>query len=76
MNSKTRKRIQNRKYGGLRHKQARAEARLLVDLGGVRCARCGEPIEPGSPVDVGHDDRFPEYYSGQSTRSAIAGRRT
>ena len=59
-----RKRLQNRKYGTRAHVRARHQARALVDAGLAKCARCGELIEPGEPVDVGHDDRYPWLYSG------------
>ena len=44
-----------RKYG---RPHARRRARWAPDvaLGGVRCARCGLPIVPGEPWDLGHDD--------------------
>ena len=28
--------------------------RPAVEAGGATCRRCGEPIEPGTPWDVGH----------------------
>jgi hypothetical protein len=42
----------------------RLEWAPLVAGGGVRCARCGEPIKPGEPWDLGHDDLYPALYSG------------
>lgn len=39
---------------GWAHQQARAAWRPVVDDGGVGCARCGRPIAPGSPWDLGH----------------------
>ena len=59
-----RKRAQNRKYGSAEHKRARTEARALVASGYAECSRCGEPIKPGEPFDVGHDDAYPHLYSG------------
>ncbi len=56
MTPKQRKRIQNRTYGSARHKRAGLEARAFVMSGFARSARCGEPIKPGDPFDVGHDD--------------------
>jgi hypothetical protein len=38
--------------------------RALVDAGLAICARCGEPINPGDPVDVGHGDRDPNVITG------------
>jgi hypothetical protein len=64
MDATLRKRLRNRKYGTAAHKRAVKAARAIVDAGFARCARCGEPIEPGSPVDVGHDDRYPWLYAG------------
>lgn len=39
---------------GWAHQKARASWRPVVDAGGVVCARCGRPIAPGSPWDLGH----------------------
>ncbi len=64
MNAKTRKKLRSRKYGTALHKRVRAELARLVASGGAVCVRCGEPIEPGTLWDVGHDDREPMYYSG------------
>jgi hypothetical protein len=53
---------------GLTHKQVRASWAPKVDAGIVDCARCGEPIEPGRPWDLGHtDDRT--AYTGPEHRS-------
>jgi hypothetical protein len=41
---------------GAQHQQLRAEWAPLVDAGQVACARCGQPIEPGAPWDLGHTD--------------------
>ncbi|WP_433078893.1 hypothetical protein ACQP1P_38635 [Dactylosporangium sp. CA-052675] len=41
---------------GLRHKTVRASWSAKVDRGEVDCARCGQPIEPGRPWDLGHTD--------------------
>jgi hypothetical protein len=41
---------------GLSHKAERARWEPQVDSGLVRCARCTEPIEPGRPWDLGHND--------------------
>ena len=64
MTSKQRKRMRNRVYGGVRHVRLRKDLASTVAAGGVRCARCGEEIEPGEKWDLGHDDRHPGYYSG------------
>ena len=62
--SKARKRLRNRKYGQALHRRTRKEFAPLVAAGVVNCARCGELIEPGTPWDLGHDDRDPRFYSG------------
>ena len=49
---------------GHEHRQLRRELAPLVAAGLVNCARCGELIEPGTPCDLGHDDRDPRFYSG------------
>ena len=41
---------------GLKHKTQRAKWVKRVDAGGVDCARCGQPIEPGRPWDLGHTE--------------------
>jgi hypothetical protein len=40
-------------YGG-QHQRLRKQWALLVAAGGVRCWRCGLPILPGMPWDLGH----------------------
>jgi hypothetical protein len=37
------------------HDAERARWAPLVDSGAVACARCGQPILPGSPWDLDHD---------------------
>jgi len=44
-----------RGYGRSHEAERRRWARK-VDAGGVDCARCGEPLEPGRQWDLGHDD--------------------
>lgn len=41
---------------GIRHQREREKWRAKVDSGGVTCARCNEPIQPGRPWDLGHTD--------------------
>jgi hypothetical protein len=36
----------------------------MVEAGLVRCARCGELIEPETPWDLGHVDNDRSAYSG------------
>ena len=64
MNAKTRKRLRSRKYNLASHRRTRKAWTPLVAAGLVDCARCGELIEPGTPWDLGHDDRDPSLYSG------------
>lgn len=40
-----------------RFQELRRRAVDQVEAGGVSCWRCGQPIPPGSPFDMGHDDR-------------------
>jgi hypothetical protein len=42
--------------GGHDHQQLRREWSAKVDAGDVICWRCGNPIEPGMPWDLGHVD--------------------
>ena len=51
------------RYGGT-HKRLRRAWEPRVAAGGVRCARCGEPIEPDASWDLGHDDLDPSRYTG------------
>ena len=65
------------RYGGT-HKQLRRAWAARITLGGVRCARCGDPIEPGQKWDLGHDDLDPSRYAGpehQGCNRATNGRR-
>jgi hypothetical protein len=41
---------------GSAHQRLRRRWKRDVELGGVRCARCGFAIIPGEPWDLGHDD--------------------
>ena len=58
-----RKRPSDRGYGN-HHQQLRKRLTPLVASGAVRCARCGKPIVPGEPWDLGHDDHDRSRYSG------------
>jgi hypothetical protein len=62
---------------GNQHQKLRAAWRPYVEAGEVDCARCGKPITPGTPWDLGHDDQDRSRYSGpehatcnRATRSA------
>lgn len=41
---------------GWTYQQQRAKAAALVNAGRATCWRCGQPITPGTPWDLGHDD--------------------
>lgn len=41
---------------GTAHQRERASWVAKVDAGLVNCVRCKEPIEPGRPWDLGHND--------------------
>ena len=60
---RARNRVKNRKYGRP-HKLVRLELAPLVEAGLVSCARCGDPIEPGTRWHLGHDDVDPSLYQG------------
>ena len=41
---------------GSAHRARRRRLAPMVEAGMVRCARCGELIKPGEPLDLGHVD--------------------
>src|SRR5262245_47789596 len=55
---------------GRDHQIRRQRYAPLVLAGGVKCARCGEPIQPGQQWDLGHDDHDRSLYSGPEHRHA------
>jgi hypothetical protein len=56
-----------RGYGSA-HQTLRAGWTQRVAAGGVRCARCGLPIAPGEPWDLGHDDYDRRIWTGPEHR--------
>jgi hypothetical protein len=50
------------------HRELRKAYERQVQTGLVKCARCGEPIAPGSDWDLGHDDNDRRRYSGPEHR--------
>jgi hypothetical protein len=53
---------------GHNHQQLRKWWRPRVDAGLVDCWRCGQPIQPGQPWDLGHDDHDRTQYHGPEHR--------
>ena len=53
----------NRGYGS-RHQALRAKLAPRAAAGLTRCARCGKPIRPEEPWDLGHDDFDRTRYTG------------
>ena len=49
---------------GRPHRRVRERHAREIALGIVMCARCGEPIDPREPWDLGHDDLNPAEYAG------------
>lgn len=49
------KRTAARGYGG-KHQRRRKAAARVVAQGAATCWRCGKPIGPDEPWDLGHDD--------------------
>jgi hypothetical protein len=59
------------KYG-YRHKQVRKRLAIEIARGGVNCSRCGLPIRPTDPFDLGHIDGTNEH-SGPEHRKCNRG---
>lgn len=57
-----------RGYGSA-HRRLRVQIARVVASGFARCARCGDPIVPGSLWDLDHDDRDRSAYLGPSHRA-------
>lgn len=49
-----------RGYGN-NHQKLRREVAPIVAAGQARCARCGKPIKPDEPWDLGHIDGTRDY---------------
>lgn len=54
---------------GHAHKKLRAKYAKEVAADQATCARCGQPIRPDQPWDLGHDDARPGEYSGPEHQS-------
>lgn len=53
---------------GTAHQKLRAQWTPVVQAGQATCARCGQPIHPGQPWDLGHDDHDRSKYQGPEHR--------
>ena len=53
---------------GTAHQQLRRQIARIVDAGQAHCVRCGKPIIPGTPWDLGHDDNDRSRYQGPEHR--------
>ena len=58
---------------GTAHRRLRRIWDLKVQAGGVRCARCGALIMPGTPWDLDPDDANRHLYLGPSHRRCNRG---
>jgi hypothetical protein len=56
--------LTNQRDYGAAHQKLRKQWRPIVEAGGVACATCRRPIIPGSPWDLGHDERDRSRYIG------------
>jgi hypothetical protein len=53
---------------GSHHKALRRPWALVVKAGKAVCWRCEQPIAPGEPWDLGHDDENPSKHRGPEHR--------
>ena len=49
---------------GFTHRYLRKRLERAIATGRVRCARCGNPIRPDEPWDLGHNDNDRSRYNG------------
>jgi hypothetical protein len=50
------------------YRRIRTALQRVVRAGGVECVRCGKPIDPFEPFDVGHVDGDPTTIAGPEHR--------
>jgi hypothetical protein len=53
---------------GSKHRALRAQVAKQVERGEGVCWRCSQPIPPGTPFDLGHDDHDRTLYRGPEHR--------
>ncbi len=58
---------------GAAHDRLRKRWKPIVDAGEATCARCHQPIFPGTPWDLGHDDEDRGKYNGPEHRRCNRG---
>lgn len=63
-----RRRLRQLEYNSLEHKTLRSALGSAVASGLVDCALCGQPIKPGDPWHLAHDDRDRRRYAGAAHR--------
>jgi hypothetical protein len=68
---------QQRGYTNQHDRARKAWAATITQQGGVLCARCGRPINPGDPWDLDHTDDRTAYLgpSHPECNAAAGGRR-
>ena len=58
---------------GAAHDRLRKRWKPIVDRGEATCARCHQPIQPGTPWDLGHIDTDRTRYNGPEHRTCNRG---